>query len=88
MLPMPSDAPHHMLLPSQVVNAASAKVTGLKGLTYLDKSADPNNPAKKVEDREAVGFGTALVDSVYMNAPNTVDLQVGGLGCLMGWLLV
>jgi glucose-6-phosphate 1-epimerase len=65
-----------------VVNAASAKVTGLKGLTYMDKSADPNNPAKKVEDREAVGFGTALVDSVYMDAPSTVDLEVGGWG---GW---
>jgi hypothetical protein len=30
-----------------VLKADKARVTGLKGLTYLDKSADPKNPAKK-----------------------------------------
>lgn len=61
----------------EVVKAASARVTGLTGLTYLDKSADPKNPAKKVEERAAVTFGAGLVDSVYLNAPGHVELEVG-----------
>ncbi len=46
-------------------------------MTYLDKSADPKNPAKKSEDRDAVTFGEGLVDSVYLNAPDHVELDVG-----------
>ncbi len=49
------------------------------GLTYLDKSADPKNPANKVESRDLVTFGTALVDSVYLNAPEHVELVSGGV---------
>jgi hypothetical protein len=52
-------------------------VTGLKGLTYLDKSKDPKNPAKGTEQREAVTFGQGLVDSVYLAAPEHVELEVG-----------
>jgi hypothetical protein len=52
-------------------------VTGLKGLTYLDKSKDPKNPAKQTEQRDAVTFGQGLVDSVYLAAPEHVELEVG-----------
>jgi glucose-6-phosphate 1-epimerase len=61
----------------EVLSASKAKVRGLKGLTYLDKSADAKNPAKKVEARDAVTFGDALVDSVYLDAPPHVELDVG-----------
>jgi glucose-6-phosphate 1-epimerase len=61
----------------EVLSASKAKVRGLKGLTYLDKSADASNPAKKVEARDAVSFGEALVDSVYLDAPPHVELDVG-----------
>jgi hypothetical protein len=30
-----------------VLNVNKAKVAGLKGLTYLDKSKDPKNPENK-----------------------------------------
>jgi hypothetical protein len=53
------------------------QVTGLKGLTYLDKSKDPKNPAKATEQRDAVTFGQGLVDSVYLAAPEHVELEVG-----------
>ncbi len=53
------------------------QVTGLKGLTLLDKSKDPKNPSKRTEERAAVTFGEALVDSVYLNAPEHVELEVG-----------
>lgn len=52
-------------------------MTGLKGLTYMDKSKDPKNPTVKKEDREGVTFGDALVDSVYVKAPEHVELEVG-----------
>lgn len=52
-------------------------MTGLKGLTYLDKSQDPKKPAKKSQDQEHVAFGQGLVDSVYLNAPDHVELEVG-----------
>lgn len=61
----------------EVLSASKAQVRGLKGLTYLDKSADPKNPAKKVEERDAVTFGDALVDSVYLESPPHVELDVG-----------
>lgn len=60
------------------------QVTGLKGLTYLDKSKDPKNPAQTKDDRDAIMFGDALVDSVYLGAPAHVELDVGTgeTGCL------
>lgn len=61
----------------EVLSASKAQVRGLKGLTYLDKSADPKNPARKTEEREAVTFGAALVDSVYLASPPHVELDVG-----------
>ncbi len=47
------------------------------GLTYLDKSKDPQNPEKKVEERETFGFGEDLVDSVFLGAPEHLELDVG-----------
>ncbi|KAF6256742.1 galactose mutarotase-like domain-containing protein [Scenedesmus sp. NREL 46B-D3] len=61
----------------EVLHVDKAKVTGLKGLTYLDKSKDPKNPAKQTEQRDAVTFGQGLVDSVYLAAPEHVELEVG-----------
>jgi len=61
----------------EVLAVDKAKVSGLKGLTYLDKSKDPKNPAKGTESRELVTFGEGLVDSVYLEAPSTVELDVG-----------
>ena len=37
---------------------------------------DPKNPETKVETRDAVTF-PQYVDSVYLNAPNHVQLEVG-----------
>lgn len=54
-----------------------AQVTGLKGLTYLDKSKDANKPEKKTESRDAITFTDTLVDTVYLNAPEHVELEVG-----------
>ena len=53
------------------------QVSGLKGLTYLDKSKDPKNPAQGTESRDLVTFGEGLVDSVYLEAPSSVELDVG-----------
>lgn len=61
----------------EVLEAKVAKVLGLKDLTYLDKSQDPKNPTSQTETREAVTFGEALVDSVYLKAPSHVELDVG-----------
>lgn len=60
----------------EVLAVEQAKVRGLKGLTYLDKGKDPKNPETKVEDRDAIGF-SSYVDSVYLNAPEHVELDVG-----------
>jgi hypothetical protein len=60
-----------------VLTINDASVRGLKGLTYLDKSVDPKNPKEMKEDREDVTFGEGLVDSVYRNAPEHVELLVG-----------
>ncbi|GAX79977.1 hypothetical protein CEUSTIGMA_g7416.t1 [Chlamydomonas eustigma] len=60
----------------EVLSVDKAKVTGLKGLTYLDKGKDPKNPEIKVEDRDAVTF-SSYVDSVYLAAPSHVELEVG-----------
>jgi hypothetical protein len=66
---------------------AATQVTGLKGLTYLDKSKDPKNPAKGTEQREAVTFGQGLVDSVYLAAPEHVELEVGTGGDKYLWCI-
>jgi hypothetical protein len=52
-------------------------VRGLKGCTYLDKSEDPKNPTEGKDEREAATFGEKLVDSVYLDAPEYVVLEVG-----------
>lgn len=46
------------------------------GLTYLDKGTDPKNPESKTETRDAIEF-SSYVDSVYLNAPDHVELDVG-----------
>jgi hypothetical protein len=48
----------------------------IAGLSYLDKSKDPANPEKKVEDRESFGFD-GYVDSVFLGAPEHMELDVG-----------
>ena len=45
----------------EVSDIEKAKVLGLKGMDYLDKVADGNNPPTKTEDRDAVAF-TGPVD--------------------------
>jgi len=40
-----------------------------------------NNPVEKVEDRDAISFDGPM-DSVYLNAPEHVELDVG-TGALM-----
>ena len=61
----------------EVAGLGNASVRGLKGLTYLDKSEDPKNPKEAQEEREKVTFGDGLVDSVYKDAPEHVELDVG-----------
>lgn len=68
---------HGMHTRAQVTTAKEARVTGLSGLTYLDKSDDPTAPAEKTEDRDAITFGHKLVDSVYLDSPDEVRLEVG-----------
>jgi len=60
----------------EVQDIALAKVQGLKGLDFLDKVPDVNNPVKGKEEREWVQFD-GPVDSVYLNAPERVSLDVG-----------
>lgn len=60
----------------EVLSVEKAKVRGLKGLTYLDKGKDPKNPETKVESRDEVTF-SSYVDSVYLNSPSNVSLDVG-----------
>ncbi|KAG2434053.1 hypothetical protein HXX76_007781 [Chlamydomonas incerta] len=60
----------------EVLEIAKAKVTGLKGLTYLCKAKDPKVPETKTEDRDAITF-TGYTDSVYLNSPAHVELEVG-----------
>lgn len=60
----------------EVLHVGQAKVLGLKGLTFLDKGKDPKNPETKVETRDQVDF-PGYVDSVYLDAPDHVELDVG-----------
>lgn len=53
------------------------RVVGLQGKRYLDKVPDPENPAEKTEEREAVLFGRGLVDSVYLDTDPETLLGVG-----------
>ncbi|KAK3242333.1 hypothetical protein CYMTET_47952 [Cymbomonas tetramitiformis] len=67
-----------------VLDSASPSVVvkGMKGKEYLDKVPDPNNPERKVEDRESVTFGHGLVDSVYLDTDPEALLDVG-TGCMV-----
>ncbi|MEW5301481.1 MAG: hypothetical protein WDW36_004340 [Sanguina aurantia] len=60
----------------EVLSVQQASVLGLKGLTYLDKSKDASNPTSMTESRDAVTF-TGPTDSVYLNSPEQVQLDVG-----------
>ncbi|KAI7846343.1 hypothetical protein COHA_000180 [Chlorella ohadii] len=60
----------------EVVDVEQARVRGLKGLTYLDKTVDPKNPVQKTEEREEVTF-SGPTDSVYLKAKDYVELDVG-----------
>ncbi|EFN52258.1 hypothetical protein CHLNCDRAFT_36917 [Chlorella variabilis] len=60
----------------EVADVGEARVRGLQGLEYLDKTADPANPVRKREEREEVTF-EGPVDSVYLKARDYVELDVG-----------
>eukprot|EP00208_Stichococcus_sp_RCC1054_P003283 CAMPEP_0206138546 /NCGR_PEP_ID=MMETSP1473-20131121/3398_1 /ASSEMBLY_ACC=CAM_ASM_001109 /TAXON_ID=1461547 /ORGANISM="Stichococcus sp, Strain RCC1054" /LENGTH=342 /DNA_ID=CAMNT_0053532011 /DNA_START=90 /DNA_END=1118 /DNA_ORIENTATION=- len=60
----------------EVLDIAKARVLGLDGLTYLDKTKDANNPPSQTEERKVVDF-TGPVDSVYLDTPGYVELDVG-----------
>ncbi|WPT18154.1 hypothetical protein PSENEW3_00006155 [Picochlorum sp. SENEW3] len=60
----------------EVAGVENARVNGLKGLEYLDKTEDANNPPKKEEDRDSIAF-TGPVDSVYLKSAGHVELDVG-----------
>lgn len=61
----------------EVLGIDKAAVKGLQGLKYLDKAADGKNPPTKTEAAEWMKFPAALVDSVYLNAPDYQELDVG-----------
>lgn len=52
------------------------QVKGLEGLTYLDKIVDGNNPPEKEAPKEPVTI-SGPVDSVYLNAPEEVNVITG-----------
>eukprot|EP00963_Diacronema_lutheri_P003714 scaffold287_cov337-Pavlova_lutheri.AAC.77 len=60
----------------EVAGVRNAAVKGLRGLKFLDKVADPENPKEGMETREKLQF-EGPVDSVYMDAPEQVELDVG-----------
>ena len=60
----------------EVAGIDKARVTGLKGKTYLDKTVDANNPPSASETRDAVTF-SGPVDSVYVDAGDYCELEVG-----------
>ncbi|GMH38236.1 hypothetical protein BSKO_06120 [Bryopsis sp. KO-2023] len=63
----------------EVTHVEKAKVNGLKGLEVLDKVPDPDNPEKSVMEDENLEFH-GPVDSVFLDAPGFVQLDVGGNG--------
>lgn len=60
----------------EVAGIENAKVNGLKGLEFLDKTVDPNSPPKHIEERDSIAFA-GPVDSVYLKANGHVELDVG-----------
>lgn len=60
----------------EVLDISKARVLGLEGLNYLDKTKDANNPPQVKETRSSIDF-TGPVDSVYLDTPNYVELDVG-----------
>lgn len=60
----------------EVAGVRNAAVKGLRGLEFLDKVADPEDPKKGKETRDKITFD-GPVDSVYLNAPEQVELDVG-----------
>ena len=59
-----------------VQDIAATSVTGLKGVSYLDKVA---SFAKKVEAEDAIRISSE-VDRVYLDTPGTVEIQDAKLG--------
>lgn len=60
----------------EVAGIENARVSGLNGLNYLDKTVDANAPPTKMEDRESISF-TGPMDSVYLEGRGHVELDVG-----------
>uniref|UniRef100_A0A061S2K6 glucose-6-phosphate 1-epimerase n=1 Tax=Tetraselmis sp. GSL018 TaxID=582737 RepID=A0A061S2K6_9CHLO len=60
----------------EVAGIQNARVRGLKGLTYLDKVEDAANPAKRTQQEDLVAF-SGPKDSVYLGAPEYIELDVG-----------
>eukprot|EP00898_Chlorokybus_atmophyticus_P004145 jgi/Chlat1/4731/Chrsp30S04752 len=61
---------------------SQAQVHGLKGLTYLDNLEKRQQKSESsnflIFDREASAQTFALVDRIYLNAPNTIVIADGG----------
>ncbi|CAD7702986.1 unnamed protein product [Ostreobium quekettii] len=60
----------------EVAGIDKAKVRGLRGVEYLDKVVDANNPPRKTQEEGNLEF-KGPVDSVYLGVPGYVDLDVG-----------
>lgn len=66
----------------EVTHVEKAKVLGLEGLEYLDKVPNPDEPVKGKMESKALEFH-GPVDSVFMGAPGSVELDVGGNGAMV-----
>mmetsp|Transcript_45075 Transcript_45075/g.134552 ORF Transcript_45075/g.134552 Transcript_45075/m.134552 type:complete len:330 (-) Transcript_45075:661-1650(-) len=60
----------------EVLGIELAKVKGLKGLKFLDKSKDPSKPEERIDEADAITFDSYM-DRVYLNSPDHVELDVG-----------
>ncbi|KAK9805781.1 hypothetical protein WJX73_009431 [Symbiochloris irregularis] len=60
----------------EVLDISKARIRGLKGLQYLDKTPDPNNPVEKKEEREVVSIDGPM-DAVFLSPGDYVELDVG-----------
>jgi len=60
----------------EVAGVENASISGLGGLTYLNKVPDPNNPKQETEANEEVAF-SGETDRIYTEAPSEVVLNVG-----------